>query len=120
MGEGDPGKYSALSGISAYGATCGAWDQAPDTPWQSQYCPAGADWCHQAHNWCVVPWCYVDHTTCATAVKTEAFSGSILAYSYDTCGAADCYTGIANETDWVHLDLPDACPFDQADTKFVK
>lgn len=47
--------------------------------------------------------CYVD-AECATGISTGLFNGSLLYYSYDTCGhAPDCYNNF--ETD-------SRCPYD--------
>jgi len=106
----DPGKHKDKAAISSYGTTCAAWDQSPDTPWYS-YCPAESDFCKSDFNWCQAPWCYVSES-CSTKVASSVFQGSPVAfYSYDTCGAPDCY---ANAYDDNTCNMPSACPFDTA------
>jgi hypothetical protein len=108
----DPGRYASEVDIELYGVTCAAWDQSPRTPWFS-YCPAEADWCSTAYNWCQLPWCYVDES-CPTRIASSVFGASSGAYySYDTClSTPDCYTNSAPEK---HPSLPDACPYDKSD-----
>jgi len=108
----NPGAYSALPSITAYGTACAAWDQIPNTPWAS-YCPVHSDWCHQHNNWCQAAWCYVDES-CPTRVPSSVFAGATAPayYSYETCGAHDCYTGSFDENSW--SSLPWACPLTDA------
>jgi len=86
----DPGKYATYSAVSIYGTTCGAWDQMEGTPWKSS-CPNTADFSAKEKSWCQLPWCYVD-ASCSSKISSSVFSGSSTAYySYDACGAPDCY-----------------------------
>jgi len=103
----NPGQYQNLSAISAYGTTCAAWDQMPGTPWHSSCPNTTANWStlgSGGKNWCQIPWCYVD-SSCPTAVASSVFNGSTAAayYSYDACGAPDCYNGNSSTP---------GCPYD--------
>eukprot|EP00931_Biecheleriopsis_adriatica_P084474 TRINITY_DN5832_c0_g1_i1.p1 TRINITY_DN5832_c0_g1~~TRINITY_DN5832_c0_g1_i1.p1 ORF type:complete len:3749 (+),score=493.44 TRINITY_DN5832_c0_g1_i1:111-11249(+) len=104
-----PGKYASLSAIRIYGTTCAAWDQVPETPWES-FCPVGVDWCSSSYNWCQVPWCYVADT-CESKVESSVFRGAtVVYYSYDTCmSAPDCYNAPYSA----------ACPFDSKDISWA-
>lgn len=111
---GNPGKYKDLSGIALYGTTCAAWDQMPNTPYYSDYCPRDtANWDDKNYNWCQQPWCYVDKS-CASAVESTVFTGSDVAYySYLACGnTADCYSNIAFNNKFRIADWPNGCPYD--------
>ena len=110
--------YKNEKAINLYGSTCGAWDQAPGTPWYS-YCPNTSNWSHPDYNWCQQPWCYVD-PSCPDAVPSSVFTGSADAshYSYLSCGSkSDCYTNIAwNKT----YKWPANCPYDPTGSKTYK
>ena len=99
----EPGKYAKLANIAVYGTSCAAWDSVPSTPMASM-CAMGSDWSTASHNWCQVPWCYVD-AGCASAIESTVFNGStVLHYSYDVCGnAPDCYNNFAGDP---------RCPYD--------
>jgi hypothetical protein len=106
-----PGQHQNIAAISSYGTTCAAWDSVPEMPWFT-YCPADADFCQINKNWCIEPWCYVS-SDCSTFVASSVFAGSSTAgYSYDTCGAPNCYTGTSDTTG---ATMPAQCPFDSTD-----
>lgn len=116
--DSNPGQYQDLSAITAFGTTCSAWDMSPLTPWYV-WCPPGSDFCDTAYNWCVEPWCYVAEG-CSTSLPSATFAGSPLAhFSYDTCGAPDCYTGAYPDfapDGWTKF--PSTCPFDNTDNSW--
>ena len=70
------------------------------------YMPTHATHCHCCFcvaTPCVDPRCYVD-AGCPTASATRLFNGSLLHYSYDTCGRTpDCYNNFESES---------RCPYD--------
>jgi hypothetical protein len=82
--------YSSEEVIRQYGTYCAAWDSMEGTPWYG-FCPPGADFCDSAFNWCTAPWCYV-YSSCDTATQTSVFYPQDLYYSYEACGAPNCYT----------------------------
>jgi hypothetical protein len=82
--------YGSSTMIQQYGTSCDAWDSMPGTPWYG-YCPTGADFCASDFNWCSAPWCYVA-SICDTKVQTSVFYPEELYYSYEACGAPNCYT----------------------------
>jgi hypothetical protein len=86
--------------VKSYGTNCSVWDSMEGTPWYG-LCPVGADFCSSTFNWCSIPWCYVD-PTCYTAHQTVVFYPNDLYYSYDACGAPDCYGDFSNA----------GCPYD--------
>jgi hypothetical protein len=91
------GQYANLPGIAGYGTVCGAWESIPDTPWYDGSCNTskGVDYCTTDSSWCDDAWCYVD-PACPTFTNTTVFSDVAaapkLGYSYETCGAKNCYT----------------------------
>eukprot|EP00928_Gymnodinium_smaydae_P002936 TRINITY_DN11072_c0_g1_i1.p1 TRINITY_DN11072_c0_g1~~TRINITY_DN11072_c0_g1_i1.p1 ORF type:complete len:385 (-),score=2.10 TRINITY_DN11072_c0_g1_i1:1861-3015(-) len=90
----DPGKYKRLSSIAKYGTMCAAWDVVPGTPFQKTQCSLKADFTAKEHNWCQVPWCYVDES-CEEKTVSVLFNGSQAQYfSYAACDrqAADCFS----------------------------
>jgi hypothetical protein len=102
------GQYENLPMISQYGATCAGWDSVPGTPWYSGYCDAsaGKNYCHKDDSWCAAAWCYVSKK-CPTWTATSVFADVATApenmgYSYQKCGAPDCYTDISAK----------GCPYD--------
>eukprot|EP00438_Fugacium_kawagutii_P022667 Skav224891 [mRNA] locus=scaffold1112:314860:321803:+ [translate_table: standard] len=98
-----PGQFSGLPYISAYGTSCAAWDAVPGTPLSSR-CRPGSNWSSSTHNWCQLPWCYVN-STCASHRVSSLFHGSIASfYSYGACGnAPDCYSQFESDP---------RCPYD--------
>ena len=99
----EPGKFARLPNIAVYGTSCASWDMVPGTP-LSDRCRPGSNWSSMSHNWCQLPWCYVN-STCASHRVSSLFNGSNVAfYSYDACGSApDCYNHFSSET---------RCPYD--------
>eukprot|EP00416_Gambierdiscus_australes_P040741 CAMPEP_0171099982 /NCGR_PEP_ID=MMETSP0766_2-20121228/52685_1 /TAXON_ID=439317 /ORGANISM="Gambierdiscus australes, Strain CAWD 149" /LENGTH=338 /DNA_ID=CAMNT_0011559727 /DNA_START=68 /DNA_END=1084 /DNA_ORIENTATION=- len=88
----EPGLYQELAQIKLYGTMCAAWDAMPGTPWQKSSCPKGADFSAKEHNWCQVPWCYVDES-CESRVPSSVFNGSDAFFSYAICGnGPDCFS----------------------------
>jgi len=90
--------------IEQYGTGCVPWDSLEGTPWFSS-CDrdAGKDWCSPSDDWCNVPWCYVEKSTCSTFQSSDVFPDATdLGYSYQVCGAIDCYNDPADP----------ACPYD--------
>lgn len=102
------GQYENLSMISQYGATCAGWDSVPGTPWYSDYCnaSAGKNYCHKDDSWCAAAWCYVSKScptwTATTVFKDVDAAPADMGYSYQKCGAPDCYADTNAE----------GCPYD--------
>ena len=106
----EPGKYAHMPNIGVYGTTCAAWDQVPGTPMSSR-CAPGSDWSSPDFNWCQLPWCFVN-SSCASRIPTRVFNGSMLYYSYDSCGnAPDCYHDFGQDL---------RCPYDPYGSKSYK
>merc|ERR1719231_831190 len=115
------GQYKDLTGIGNYGATCGIHDIIPGTPWHASCdnTPSGQargtantnKFEEPAKNWCQIPWCYVD-SACSTAVASDVFKGSPAAhFSYEACGAVNCYTDKGTETTFPQALKDKGCPY---------
>jgi len=92
--------------VGAYGTSCAAWDQLSGTPYH-EYCDTKAELC--SGSWCQASWCYVNATTCPSAIPTDVFgTGTGMHYSYAACDSPNCYQSEQNPI------LPDKCPYDVA------
>jgi len=85
---------------------CGAHDaNNPTSPWFAQCTTPDADWC-LVENWCVLEYCFVRSAECATASPSSKFDN--VYYSYEVCGAPNCY--VCSYTEDLDCD-PEECPF---------
>lgn len=96
-----PSSSSSYKSLRSYGTMCAAWDEVPGTPLYRSFCdPSILAEGAEVPAWCRIPWCFVSKKDCPSASASTALPGIDAYFSYDACGAPDCYAVSSSNCRW--------------------